>query len=349
MLVSLLMIGPGCEPQLGPAEFDHATLEPVRLHPEVVFDDSTLSHPYALVAFRDTLIVGEALAGPFVRVIDARAGDLRHSFGRTGDGPGEFRTVWEIWKATAGPAVLSTFDPTLRRITRLRLDRLGGDVDPVVGLTKLDAPASITSASPRAGGGVIATGFFVDGRVALFDSTGKLESMNGDVPPFEVEVPAPVRQHVYQGIIVAHPDGRRFAVASRHASRIEILDDDGDPIHVVDGPIVFQPTVKIADGGTPHVEFGRETRYGYVDAAANGEHVYLLFSGRLLGPFGRSATWGRFVHVLDWNGQLTRVLQLDAAALGITIDEERGTLYAVRHEPRPMIVRYILPAVQAQR
>jgi hypothetical protein len=49
--------------------------------------------------------------------------------------------------------------------------------------------------------------------------------------------------------------------------------------------------------------------------------------------------------VFDWTGTLRQVLELDEPALSLAVEPDGRTLYTVRHEPAPAVVRYRLPDV----
>ncbi len=51
---------------------------------------------------------------------------------------------------------------------------------------------------------------------------------------------------------------------------------------------------------------------------------------------------GRFVHVFDWEGNFVTAIQLDTDVAAITVDQDEGVLYGIRHLPYPAIVRYSL-------
>ncbi len=94
---------------------------------------------------------------------------------------------------------------------------------------------------------------------------------------------------------------------------------------------------------------GDDLRFGYVDVATTESRVYGLFSGRLRGEYPKAATYAREVHVFDWTGRLETVIHLDSDAIAIAVDERDDTLYTIRHDPLPAIMKYGLPDARGPR
>ena len=48
------------------------------------------------------------------------------------------------------------------------------------------------------------------------------------------------------------------------------------------------------------------------------------------------------VHVFDWDGTLRFIVELEVVAASIAVDMDASRLYAVEHDPVPVIVEYDL-------
>ena len=88
---------------------------------------------------------------------------------------------------------------------------------------------------------------------------------------------------------------------------------------------------------------GPDLRFGYIDITSTDDNVFALFSGRTRQGSEGTASFGRFLHVYDWNGQLIRVFELDADLIALTVTPDGSRVFALRHEPLASVVRYEIP------
>jgi hypothetical protein len=71
-----------------------------------------------LVLPRGDIVIANASQPPAVRIFDSAGVHVR-TIGRTGEGPGEFRAVWDVWLA---PDTLVVFDPGVSRVSYFAFD-----------------------------------------------------------------------------------------------------------------------------------------------------------------------------------------------------------------------------------
>jgi hypothetical protein len=191
---------------------------------------------------------------------------------------------------------------------------------------------------------LISVGLFSKGRLGEFDAGGRFLRTVGELPENPRRVPPPVLQHAYTGTLVARPDRSRFALLTRHADRIELYGPDGSTVRIVEGADRFQPVYTVAwFDGIPSMASGDDMPFVYIDAATTDRHIFALYSGRTRGE--GAAHFGAFIRVFDWDGTLRRVFKLDQWTLAIAVSPDGRTLYGVRHDPAPAVVRWRLPAV----
>jgi hypothetical protein len=175
---------------------------------------------------------------------------------------------------------------------------------------------------------IVATGLFTDGRVAVFDSTGQLDSVYGAVPVDGDSTNPHITQQAFRGRIAANDARTMFAIARRHADAIEIWDRRGKVRDIV-GPLGFTPRYHVGKRGQGFdINFRGDTRYGYVSVATSGDRIYGLFSGRDQQDAGGRAALGRLVNVFDWSGQRRRSFELNCDAVAIAVGDDGRTLYA---------------------
>lgn len=314
------------------------------LQSETLFDGEALGRPQAIGIVGDWLLVGDAPRPRALHVI--RRADGRHlaSWGREGGGPGEFRTLWGIQPDRDGRAWL--YDPSQSRLTLVEVPAvLTGAGNPVRRMVSLQADLVPMTAQWLADTLLVSSGLFTRGRLALFDGGGRLKAMAGPLPAARKGVPAQVAQHAYTGTLVRHPTRPLVAIGTRHADRVEIHQvEDGRLVHVGRGPRGFEPKYEVqVRGGHPAMASGDDMRFGYVDMTARGDHLYALYSGASRRERPGRASFGGEVHVFDWDGRLLRILPLDHLALALAVSDDARTLYTVRHDPTPAVLRATLP------
>lgn len=297
--------------------------------------------PQSVGVLGDWLLVSDIPRPHALHVIRRTDGRYLKSWGREGAGPGEFRTLWSIQPADGGSAWL--FDPTQTRLTLLDVPALlAGAGNPVRRSVSLRADLAPMTAVWMSDTLVVSSGMFTRGRLATFDSAGRLKSTAGPLPQAE-GVPSAVAQHAYAGTLVRHPSRPLVAIGTRHADRVEIYEADGRLLQVGRGPRNFEPAFEVqVRGGAPIMASGDDMRLGYVDLAAAGEHLYGLYSGRSRAERPGQAFYGGEVHVFDWSGRLLRILPLDHLALALAFSPDERALYSLRHNPTPAVLQHAL-------
>lgn len=323
---------------------DHSALRPAPLASEVIAEPIDLGLPFELEVVGPHLVVLDAASDSSVLVFHKQDGRIVRSFGRRGHGPGEFEGAWSVDPVLGSDREFWVYDASLHRLTHVDLERdFGGISRPGDRLINLIAEATVLDPA-WLDSIFVSLGFFQSGRIAHFDAEGRFLRTVGPLPQDAEDVPPQVLQHAFQSTLKPNPSRTLLAVATRHADRLEIYRPDGTLVAAAKPPFGFLPNFQVRQRrGQPSMATGDDLRFGYVDLAASEEHIYALFSGRTRRGFPGVANFGEYVHVYDWTGQLVAVFELDSDALAIAVDPSDGTLYALRHDPRPAVVRYTLP------
>lgn len=329
----------------GVRALDHSGLEVVALHGSVLNASDRLGLPGAIERAGDYLVLTDGVGEAALHVIDRTTGKIRGSFGREGEGPGEYRAPRSI-DPEPGENAFWVFDIGLQRLTHIELrDGLPAVKPADSEVLTLRASAPTTDPIRLQGGRLLALGFFPDGRLAEFDGAGSLLRTVGSLPPNPERIPPSVLQQVYQGRMKARPDRQLLAIGTRYAGFIEIYGADGTLARRVSGPLSVGLRFQVQETAHgPVMASGEDLRFGYIDVAATQDRIYALFSGRTRAGFPGRANYGEYVHVFNWEGEFLEALHLDADVLAITVDEQEGALYAVRHLPVPAVLRYEWPA-----
>lgn len=303
-----------------------------------------LGMPVGLATTGDMIVAIDRYAENSIHVVDRATGALRASVGRKGEGPGEFRGAAAIDLAIGTPEEVWVFDAGTQRLTRVDLSAIDSGGDWAREFVNLRGSAQVLSPVRTASGEVLAVGFFPEARFGVFDQTGRQVDTRGKLPEWSEPIPPAVLQQAFRGKIRPDPAHQRFAMGARHAGRLEVFDASGQRLARAEVPIDFEPrfTVNTHEDRPPSMGSGDDLRFGYVDIATTGSHIYGLFSGRVRREYPNSANYAREVHVFDWDGRLEAVMNLDADVLAIAVDERDESLYAIVHDPLPAIMKYEL-------
>lgn len=323
----------------------HSLLEPVSLRGEILTDTLTLGSPGGVLPMNDFVVVQDSRATHAVQVFDASGGVVTTA-GTRGEGPGEFMAPWGISRRPGHPDEFWVYDLRLNRTTPFDLQALvdrrwsSADAAPV----RLGASVNIGSPHWLNDSTMVALNSMfaeTEGRFAFFRSDGSLMRTAGEPPPGDERISPFIRQQAHGGDIAVHPRRSVFVLASRYGGKLEIYHQDGTFERRLSVPMPFEPDYSAAPDGLNMVR-GANFRHGYIGVDATENHIYALFSGRSSEAYPDNANFAEYVHIFTWNGDLLRVLRLDADASSLAVEETERRLYVTTIEPYPRLIAYDL-------
>jgi hypothetical protein len=300
----------------------------------VVSEASALAIPTRLIVGDSWIFVLDAASDSVLHQFRREDGALYQSLGRRGRGPGEFRGAWSI-SQDPHSGDLWVYDISLARLTRIVISR--GDPRPAYAgpSVQLAADGTGTDAVWLDSTRLLVPGFFRDARVAVLDGSGR--RVAGFGPSFTKWSSA--YPQVSQARVELQPDGHLAVLANRHLASIELIDVEQASTTTIDVPVA------LPDGsGPPGLN-----AVAYVDVTVTATSIYALFSGRGVAPSGQRASYGDCIHVFGWDGTFQHGLRLDRDVIAIAVTVDGSAIYALRHEPRPALVRFDLPVVRLAR
>jgi hypothetical protein len=300
----------------------------------VVSDASDLAMPMRLLVHGPWGLVLDAASDSVLHLFRLNDGALRQSLGRRGRGPGEFSSAWSLsYDHPSGEAWV--YDVSLARVTGIVFPDGSTGAARAHQSIQLAAPGLATGAAWLDSTRLLMPGFFGDTRLAVYDRSGL---RIGGIGRRFSDRPPPYPQ-VSQARLALHPDGRLAVLADRFRAAIELIDLERSTTIVAQGPVPLPHR-----SATPGLD-----DVAYVDVAVSSRSIFALFSGRSYATFGRRTSFGDCVHVFGWDGTFEQAFRLDGAVIAIALSDDGSALYALRHEPRPALVRFELPAVSAAR
>lgn len=322
----------------GPGELDHSSLRPTELKGRVLSGGDYLGRPSRIALVGERLLVLDGASDSVLHVVDTRNGRLVRSLGRRGEGPGEYRSAWSIAPAPGSPDQPWVYDLNLGRLTRVNLaPNAPATEEPE--MIRIQGDALATQPVWVGDSLLVSPNFSPRGRFVFFGADGVFRRAAGPLPRGDGSTPPAVLQHAWMGTLVSNPRTGRLALATLHADQLEIYRPDGTLVRVARGPFRFDPQFTVEQvQGQPVMGSGDSMRFGYLSAVATADEIYLLFSGRTRGAFKGASSFGRYLHVYDWEGNLKRTYRLDSDILSIALSPDGTRLYGTRHEPAPAIV-----------
>lgn len=320
--------------EVGPLELSSPRLVYDTFHSTVVSADPSFGVLVGIAAVGRHLVVTDNGGQPFIHVLDRETGVRLFSFGRSGEGPGEFPMPPWLMRTVYRDGYLWLSNDFTSRLTGVKIDFAAITPSVTDTVRVYTIARGISNAMWLPNGKLLRTRF--DGRkgylIEEMDSLGHQEREVRTLGVTDARFPQSEIIGAYMHTLCPAPSGRRFAIAFSYAGRVDFYSDSGELLGRGEVPFDFKPILdRNPVTGQPGFKNGeRHVRRAYQMCHATERHVFALFSGRLNGEDRGLADPGHaFVHVFDWRGRLVRQLLLDHGTYGIAVDSTETTLYSV--------------------
>jgi len=317
----------------------------VEVKAELFYSSDTLGLPMVLEQNNRQLIIGENESITAAHIIDIEAQTYLKSLGSQGRGPGEFRSVTSLDFAPGKPDKLWVYDATLQRFTSVNLAKfLNERPDPFEDIINIEVEGFPLSVYWLDNNTLITNGFFsIDKNLCLiYPKDDSAPRYVGEVKRAGIftnnQYPPRAIQQAYQSDAKTKPDGTKIAVVYRFTDRIEIYNNKGELLERSRGPAEFEPNFDITASGV--LNFLSDTKYAYVDVATTEEYIYALYSG-VLDP-DENHSYGRAIHVFDWEGKLDRIIELNTHVISIAVNDSSNLIFGIQHFPKVAVVSFKL-------
>ncbi len=286
-----------------------------------------IGEPITVLARDGYLWAIDRSGDPYLHVIDLATGDRVLSFGRRGEGPGEFAFPVALFPHPRMASAVTVYDGQQRRFTEITLD--SGRVPRIGNISSLSR-APIPLQVGRVGDHYVGW---------LRDSAWRWSRFRlNDSAPSTVAGPlvgpesAPRTERIKASAnitVCARPDGSGFAALYGSAGRIELHDSMAAFLGLAGVPDSTNGEFVTEPGG--RMRWDRR-RFFYAGCAATNRFVFALFSGRVEGVPGKLAYAGDQVQIFDWQGVLRGELELSTDVVDITVDSGGAALYGAGAE-----------------
>jgi len=324
--------------------FAHADLAVDSLESTPVSAPPAIGRPTLLRLTGRHLWISDLAADPGLHVLDAESGVLIRSFGRMGDGPGEFSTrPFGLEIAPGDTSAVWAFDLALQRLTRFDASSLILDEVPTI---QLRGDIRVQRVAWVAQDRIVGIANSEEARFLFFSPSGENKGQAGGVLLGSSDVPLGARMAATNGgIKVCTWPGRGFAIVNFMVGRIEYYDTDAGFVREPAVPYRSEP--EFEPDSTGKVVFSAPRRW-YFDCSTTADYLFALFSGRLQSKYdGDARSSAEYVHVLDWDGALRAVYHLDREVRAIAVGGGGNSLFAASLVDGG-IYRYELPPVRRE-
>jgi len=298
-----------------------------------VFETDDLTLPVRIVVSKaNNLMAIINRGGMMVSLYKLSDGAHVKSFGRQGDGPGEFLNVGNVQFLEGGKvAVLGT---AKKKFSMYSLSSLYEDENPMPFKTINLGSGNITQPQFLGKDLIADTRFNYDpdsiGRLNFFNTEGKNIKVTGSYPETNVEMSPVHLTQSYNSFWDNDEASKRIVLSHTYTDMIEVYDTEGSLINRVSGPDYFAPNLgerKVGEGSMFAPIKG--SKVGYFANRVGPKGILALYSGEPFASFSDRIT--ELIH-FDLDGQPKTRFQLDLPVFHFDVDWQSQTIYALSME-----------------
>jgi hypothetical protein len=292
--------------------------------------------PSSLEVINDYLIFADSKADTMIKVIDRNTLKLINSFGRRGQGPGEFIGPGPIFSDKRNKNAFFIYEISSRKLTKYNLNNIiNNDFNPIEIITlssgNIGTPAEFAMTQNEE---LLGIGIFYKDRISIFDLKKNVWSSIGKIPVLlKKEQFAPQHSHGFIGSIAYDSSSQEIFVSTRYGSIIEKYNIKNGLLAVYLGPDNFFPQYDIVPAGDNYtMTYNDRTRFGYLDIHYNEklDRLFLLYSGKYkYSEVANKANFGNIIYVINNKEEVIEKIVLDKEIIQMAITEDGSKLYGL--------------------
>lgn len=298
-----------------------------------------LNLPTSIELFEDKLFVVD----PFdkegmVKVIDVKTKDKCFQFAPKGEGPNEVLHVgsMDIYRDVKNNMIINLFDPTTQRLYIYDYDSLSlmrSKYLPKVHhlsdsevnfheLLKIDKGYVATGMTEKYKYIILSDSFRVIDQFGVYRKkpSGDISDMLHAIANYGKSFVSDNRNFLAE--IIYNASVLSFYDLKKKEKLWEYCLSDLD--YKLDGESIINKSV-----------------VGYLSACLTDKYIYALYSGEK-DKEDDIATYGKMIHIFNYDGELVGKYQLSISAFSISVDSENRKMYVLSHKPEPKIYIYDL-------
>ena len=158
-----------------------------------------------------------------------------------------------------------------------------------------------------------------------------------NVYDFPKKFPTPVAKDALRSYVNTRSGvNLKIALIYRYTDVVEFFDSDLNLTIALHGPDRFTPQFQIGSrDGRYFMKKTPKSKKAYVTSIATDSHLYALYSGALRA----SGDWsfGKQIHVFDWNGNREASYHLNTKVYCIGIDKKKSRIYSFSEEENKIV------------
>jgi hypothetical protein len=344
---------PAGEYDASAAFLDHSQLQPIHVSGRALGAHGGYGSPWKVFVTSDTTLLVLDDYPPFVHLVQRSDGALLESFGKPGQGPGEFTSADAFLPDYHLRHKIWIHDHIRRRLHRFDLRNPGAGADSVV---RLDLVAPLESPVWLSDSTVAGLARHDSAGVAVLNIvSGARETRGSGLRLSTVDIETlrqPGRRRLAGDFRGCHePTRSTFVRMHRHGAIVDFIKASDGTATRAKSPFNYEPLLirDIDIGWELNYDTGvADQRVSYQSCSTTEDFVLALFSGRRAGSHSTADKYlCSYIHVFAWSGALLGVLELNEPLHGLSIDAVTLELFGVRRHPVPAVFRYELAPVLA--
>ena len=296
------------------------------------------------ILINNFIIVLDTKSTPYsISIVDLHNDNTMYHIAHNGQGPSEFISAWDIRPDVIQKNSFWTLDATSQSYSKYVLDSIfAGNLKPCKRI-KARNPMLRMDDFVVTDKHIICNGPISCAQLAFLSLDNGLLIRESERIPIEVKYEKKVSNEIlalaYVSRMGIKPDLSRIAIGTSMGDYLSIYDSSGVRLKTIRTPERLEPIFEVSSNG--HWGYTDESRYGYHDIACSDRYIYAQYGGKT--HDGDIKYTSKYINVYTWDGEPVVRLVLDRYVLGICVDEERNTLYALEIFANQPIIKYTLP------
>ena len=296
------------------------------------------------ILINNFIIVLDTKSTPYsISIVDLHNDNTMYHIAHNGQGPSEFISAWDIRPDVIQKNSFWTLDATSQSYSKYVLDSIfAGNLKPCKRI-KARNPMLRMDDFVVTDKHIICNGPISCAQLAFLSLDNGLLIRESERIPIEVKYEKKVSNEIlalaYVSRMGIKPDLSRIAIGTSMGDYLSIYDSSGVRLKTIRTPERLEPIFEVSSNG--HWGYTDESRYGYLDLACSDRYIYAQYGGKT--HDGDIKYTSKYINVYTWDGEPVVRLVLDRYVLGICVDEERNSLYALEIFANQPIIKYTLP------
>lgn len=296
------------------------------------------------ILINNFIIVLDTKSTPYsISIVDLHNDNTMYHIAHNGQGPSEFISAWDIRPDVIQKNSFWTLDATSQSYSKYVLDSIfAGNLKPCKRI-KARNPMLRMDDFVVTDKHIICNGPISCAQLAFLSLDNGLLIRESERIPIEVKYEKKVSNEIlalaYVSRMGIKPDLSRIAIGTSMGDYLSIYDSSGVRLKTIRTPERLEPIFEVSSNG--HWGYTDESRYGYHDIACSDRCIYAQYGGKT--HDGDIKYTSKYINVYTWDGEPVVRLVLDRYVLGICVDEERNSLYALEIFANQPIIKYTLP------